>query len=113
MEATQGVKFLDRYAPVKLLEGSQDVLKVDAEVTIAGENGKLYGPFRVAHVLTPSPNGTVTAVAYRVQASKGADLGKMKKDELIQVIAQQNAQFAALMARLDGAAPTAKAEPKK
>lgn len=101
MEATQGVKFLDRYAPVKLIEGSQDVLKVNAEVTIAGDNGKLYGPFRVAHVLTPSPNGTVTAVAYRVQAAKGASLEKMKKDELIQVIAQQNAQFQALMARLD------------
>lgn len=110
MEATQGVKFLDRYAPVKLLEGPQDTLKVDAEVTIAGDNGKLYGPFRIAHVLTPQPNGTVTAVAYKVQGAKPQSLEKMKKDELIQVIANQNAQFQALMAKLEAAAAPAPAK---
>lgn len=98
MEATQGVKFTGRYSGVTLIDGPASELEVGKEVCVANaETGKLYGPYRVAWHGDPQPNGTLTAVAYKVSAAPGSKpLDKMNKAELAQVVAQMQAQLLAI-----------------
>lgn len=114
--ATTGVGFAPRGTGF-VLEGPADTLTVGAEVYAAGgpnSRQAVYGPYRVAYATQPSPNGNVTAFAYKVsQAASGVpDITRMTKAELIQFVAQQQAaselRFKELEEKLT--APTAPAK---
>lgn len=99
---SQGVKYASRYSGVTLIEGPKDVIVKDAQVSIAGDNGKIYGPYLVtAHIFGEQPNGTVTAVALKVASERpkrAASTGQAIADVLLTELKQAREDNAKLMA---------------
>lgn len=106
-QGTKGVKYADKYAPVKLLEVPVGTKQGDT-VNPVGFDGKVYGAHRVAHVLEPGENAVMTfAVAWK--EAKPAAARTRSTSAAAEAQAQQAAMNAAtlqalakILERLDG-----------